>query len=189
MFRLAVLLFCSIFVTLLIAGEDKGQMRPGLARAIGEGRDIVLVEPPHPIPVETTTHRKPESAAPLAAVKTSPPVETAVVETAAAETAPAKNPSKIFTLSALPGMGVEVVPAAVTGGTAPDAVPGAIRYVRATAVNVRQGPSAQTAVVDRLVSGEAVTVLGPLDAEWVEIVIEGDGTRGYVASRFLAPLP
>ena len=42
MLRLMVLLCAAIFVTLLIAGQDKGQMRPGLARAVAEGEEIVV---------------------------------------------------------------------------------------------------------------------------------------------------
>ena len=34
----------TMFVTLLIAGEDKGQMRPGLAAAVAAGEEIVVIE-------------------------------------------------------------------------------------------------------------------------------------------------
>jgi uncharacterized protein YgiM (DUF1202 family) len=69
------------------------------------------------------------------------------------------------------------------------AEPGAdqIWVVDATAVNVRMDPSASAPVVDQLARGEAVTVFGLVDSEWVQVRIEGDGISGYVASRFLAP--
>ena len=44
MLRLTVLLCAALFVTLLIGGDDKGQMRPGLARAIAAGEEITVIE-------------------------------------------------------------------------------------------------------------------------------------------------
>lgn len=60
-----------------------------------------------------------------------------------------------------------------------------IRYVVADAVNVRGGPSTGDSVVGRLTSGDDVLVVGEAADGWVEVLVEGDGISGFVASRFL----
>jgi uncharacterized protein YgiM (DUF1202 family) len=67
------------------------------------------------------------------------------------------------------------------------AASGDIWYVTAGSVNVREGPSTDTSVVDKLTRGEAVAVSFEPGSEWALVTIEGDGTQGYVALRFLSP--
>ncbi|PTE15428.1 SH3 domain-containing protein [Pseudogemmobacter blasticus] len=192
MFRLTALLCAAMFATLLIAGADRGQMRPGLARAVAQGEKIVIVErrmaeaapapAPAPEPAAMTTVEL--APAPQIAAYVPPP------EPTPAEAMP--EPSPVFTLSALPSLGGDRVDATASlpQETAPEATPpvvgGDVWYVAASMVNVRQGPSTDASVVGKLGAGEAVTVLGSVDSEWTEIAIEGDGLQGFVATRFLS---
>lgn len=213
MLRYVLPLCAAMFVALLIAGEDKGQMRPGLARAVATGEEIVMVERRFSPTVVA-------SAEPDRKILTTddlpPPIEIAAAPAIASvpkaePTAPEAKP--VFTLSSLPGPSgdaASIEAASGAGGTASaslyadptdggalspepsgygDAYGGTsdIRTVSASSVNVRLGPSTETSVVGRLSAGEAVRVLGAVDSEWVEIAIEGDGLSGYVAARFLAP--
>jgi len=58
-------------------------------------------------------------------------------------------------------------------------------FVTGEKVNVRQGPTTSSAVVDQVQFAEAVEVLTEPDNGWVMIRIEGDGVEGYMANRFL----
>jgi hypothetical protein len=184
MFRLSVLLCAAIFTTLLIAGEDKGQLRPGLARAVAAGEEIVIVErrraPEMPV-VEV------EPAVAIASVAETPVAEPAAyVPPPAAEPVRKVTPEPVFTLSALPGVTADPVEAPVVEAAAA-APSGNVWYVTANSVNVREGPSTETSVVDKLVRGEAVSVSFEEGSEWAYVSIEGDGLEGYVALRFLSP--
>lgn len=205
MLRLTVLLCAFVFTTLLIAGSDHGQMRPGLARATAEGQPITVVTRQFSAPVQMPDVPEFEPTAALPA-----PIRPAVpapVATAAQATPAAKPdaPAPVFTLSALPGLGGDQ---ASLGGAASAAadhdhdqfasqqasdaagiaqMEASTWYVNADSVNVRQGPSTRDAVVERLINGEAVTVLGDTSAAWVRVTIQGDGVDGWVATRFLTP--
>ncbi|MDT8854497.1 SH3 domain-containing protein [Paracoccaceae bacterium Fryx2] len=74
-----------------------------------------------------------------------------------------------------------------TPAPAPAAAATPVWYVTAGAVNVREGPSTDYAVVGRLTRGEAALVVWHEDDGWARIRIEGDGIEGFVATRFLAP--
>lgn len=54
-------------------------------------------------------------------------------------------------------------------------------------MNVREGPSTDTFVVEKLKRGEAVSVAFEEGSEWARVTIQGDGLEGYVALRFLSP--
>lgn len=187
MLRLSVLLCACLFVALLIAGEDRGQMRPGLAEAVAEGRDIVVLAraPSSPVPRPAAPKADKTAAAALPPAKL-PPAKLPVVEAAFSPAALPRDatPAPVFTLSALPTLGGDAAalpePAETDGG-------GQVWYVNATAINVRQDPSTTGAIVDQLAGGEAVTVIGAVDADWVQVLVEGDGVSGFVARRFLAP--
>lgn len=189
MLRLTVLLCAALFVTLLIAGEDKGQMRPGLARAIAEGEEIVVLQRRWS-PVETLPEAEPAVAV---IAEPAAPAEAEVIAVAAApvveEPTPAPavekvTPAPVFTLSSLPEVTMEASPEASEPVAA---VSGDVWYVTANTVNVREGPSTGTSVVDKLKRGEAVTVAFEEGSEWARVTIEGDGLEGYVALRFLSP--
>lgn len=60
-----------------------------------------------------------------------------------------------------------------------------LRSVDVDALNVRAGPSTGNEVVGRLTRFEIVTVVSETDDGWAQVLIEGDGLEGWVASRFL----
>ena len=72
--------------------------------------------------------------------------------------------------------------------TPPEAVP-AVRYVAASRVNVREGPSTGNPVVGSVAYADAVEIVSEPTNGWVEIRIEGDGIHGYMAARFLQETP
>jgi uncharacterized protein YgiM (DUF1202 family) len=60
-----------------------------------------------------------------------------------------------------------------------------LRWVQASAINVREGPGTGYGVAGRLTRGEAVTVVADAGDGWLRIRIEGDGLEGFVAARLL----
>lgn len=60
-----------------------------------------------------------------------------------------------------------------------------VRYVSATRVNVRSGPSTDFGVIGSVAFADAVSVIADANSSWVQIRIEGDGVEGYMAGRFL----
>lgn len=191
MFRLTVLLCVSMFMALLVAGKDNGQLRPGLAKAAAEAKLHPLTEAPvktaAPAPAaieapkakkEVTATKPPKPAKPeatLASAVITPPREVVQV---------LEDP--VFTLSALPTERLQdaVEPQALP--VAAEGTEGEIMYVTASSVNVREGPSTDAAVLGKLGAGEAALVITDVDGEWARIVIQGDGMEGYVALRFLS---
>ena len=155
-------------------------MRPGLAAAIAAGKEIVVITPRKPTAVKAVAPAEPEVAlAPAAVVKTVAytPEEPAVVTREII-------PQPVFTLSALPTVTREVVvPEAASVALAS----GDVWYVTAASVNVREGPSTDTAVVEKLARGEAVSVSFDEGSEWARVTIQGDGVEGYIALRLLSP--
>lgn len=191
MLKLLVILGLGIYVTLQLAGTDRGQMRPGLANAEPEATVLVEIVPK----VETRT---------LAAVATTSPPETAtmaiaepepvVVEVtykprvdASAPQAPLRPADKVFTLSDLPGQQnapettVVATSEAVTG-PAPE-----VWYVTGRSVNVRMGPSTDAPIVGKLLRGDAALMLADNGAGWAQVTVEGDGVTGYVSMDFISP--
>ncbi len=66
-----------------------------------------------------------------------------------------------------------------------------LRYFSVASANVREGPSKDFAVLERLPRGEAVSVVATSDAAsgWTLIRIEGDGIEGYISTSLLADQP
>jgi len=162
MIRLLLLLCAGIFVTLQIAGEDRGQLRFGLQEAAEAER---LAQS---LPVAATPRAGADQVAP-------PAPDTADVVTQVAFTP--QRP--VVTPVAAPETPAQ--PAAV----APDAV----KYVTGRSVNVRSGPSTADGVVGKLTRGEAVTVVWIEENGWARIRLEGDGLDGYMSMDFLADAP
>lgn len=217
MLRLTLLLCFGMIVALFTLGEDRGQLRPGLAKAEAEGRlDEVWAEArakanptptpaaaPAPEPVEVAVAAPaPEPAPePVAAPKVTLASNGPVIEVEAGRDTVQKVQEPVFTLSALgnepvPGEDGTDLEAAVTdalaeAGTDPAAAPalnaGTIWYVTADSVNVRSSPSTEAEILDRLGNGEAALLVAAVDSEWAQIVIQGDGVEGYVALRYLSP--
>lgn len=198
MLRLTLLLCIGMFAALMIAGEDRGQMRPGLAaaaakKAIPETQSVAaapLAEAPAEVaePVVETAEAAPAVEEPVA--------ETAAPALAAAEPEPyvelvrnlvTELEEPVFSLASV---GNEAVPGAPAHDTASPEVPaggeGTIWYVNARSVNVRAEPSTDSEVLGKLAQGEATLVVQAVDADWARIVIQGDGVEGFVALRYLS---
>lgn len=159
MFKLISFLCASVFLVLLIGGEDRGQLRFGLMDH--------YAPPPAPPPVEVAQASATPSVV-LASYAPAAPEPVALPVPAPAEPVSAVQPDP----QAIP------VPEAAP-------VPVDIRYVSSNAINVRQGPSTNDAVIGRLTRNEAVTVVADNGDGWVQVRIEGDGIEGYVAGRLL----
>lgn len=212
MLRLTLLLCLGMFAALYTLGEDKGQLRPGLAKAAAEGRldevwamarakaervparvaepapEPVLAEaPPAPLPLPDPTPAPTLAPAPILA-STAPSI-TPVVEVEPGREVIAVLPEPVFTLSALgnePVPGSEGAPVTAPAPAPETLAEGTIWYVTASSVNVRAGPSTSTDVVGKLGNGEAALMVAAVDGEWARIVVQGDGMEGYVALRFLS---
>ena len=61
-----------------------------------------------------------------------------------------------------------------------------LRYITASSVNVREGPSTQYPVIGRLSRGEATRLLWLEENGWARITLEGDGITGFVSGDFLS---
>ena len=166
MLRLTTLLCAVMFLALLIGGEDRGQMRPGLLAA-----QMAAAEAPASQPVAVAEAvEEPAVAENVVAVAYTPP--------ASAPTTP-----QIVTL-AEPAPVVEAAADVAPAGTSAP-----IYTVNVRAVNVREGPSTSYAVIGKLSRGEAATVVWEEENGWARILIEGDGIEGYVSMDFLIPEP
>ncbi|OCX63447.1 hypothetical protein BFP70_12415 [Thioclava sp. SK-1] len=64
---------------------------------------------------------------------------------------------------------------------------GTLWQVSANGLNVRSGPGTSNGRVDRLSRGDDVLLVAE-NGGWAKIRIEGDGTEGWVAKRFLTPV-
>jgi hypothetical protein len=208
MLRLTILLCFGMLVALFTLGEDRGQLRPGLAKAEAEGRlDEVRAEarakaeplaPPvaEPVAIAADVAPEPEPAPvatdPVALAKTGPVVE---VEAGREVVSVVEEP--VFSLTSFgnepvpgeDGAPIETAIAEAIAEPAAEEAPagGTIWYVTADSVNVRAGPSTDAEVLGRLGSGEATLLVAAVDSDWARIVIQGDGVEGYVAMRYLSP--
>lgn len=156
MLRLLLLLCAGMFAVLLIGGEDHGQMRPGLS-----------AEDSH---AEAPAPRIVQAAEPVAMVET------------ASYTPETQTPAHATHLPVVLPLIKPVAELPVVETSEPEAE---IRYVSARAVNVREGPSTEFPVVERLTRGEAIRVMWVEDNGWVRIAIEGDGIAGFVSGDLL----
>lgn len=199
MLRLTLLLCIGMFAALMIAGEDRGQMRPGLAAAAAKKvapEAIAGAESPGTEVSRAAAEPVIELAA-APSVAEVPPVEDAAPVVAAAEpveAAPYVEPVRdlvteleepVFSLSSIgnetpPSTPEAPQPEELAGGE------GTIWYVNASSVNVRAGPSTEAEVLGKLTSGEATLVVQAVDDDWARIVIQGDGVEGFVAMRYLS---
>jgi uncharacterized protein YgiM (DUF1202 family) len=194
MLRLTLILCIGMFAALMIAGEDRGQLRPGLAEAAARKADpgVDLVAGADSEAAETVTRVEPA----VEVVSAEPQVTEPAPVVARAEPEPYVEPERelvtaveepVFSLSTI---GNEAVPGAAEDAAVPetaDGGAGTIWYVNADQVNVRAAPSTEAEVVGRLGSGEATLVVQAVDGDWARIVIQGDGVEGFVALRYLSP--
>jgi uncharacterized protein YgiM (DUF1202 family) len=205
MLRLTLLLCAAMIGALMLLGEDRGQMRPGLAKAAAEGRLPVVDAEPAPVAIADQAEPVPEPVAVPVEEPVADAVDAAIAQAVAEATVepePYVEPVRevvqaveepVFTLSALgnelvPGEAGSVVDTAAVG--VPEVrQPGdnTIWYVNATSVNVRAAPSTDAEVLGKLANGEAALLVEDYDGEWARIVIQGDGVEGFVAMRYLSP--
>jgi Bacterial SH3 domain len=205
MFKLLLILVLGMFLTLKLVGEDRGQLRPGLANADPAQADPVAIVPQ----VETRALAAASASAPApqslptatssegSATVMVQPVLSAVSETLVVEAAFTPEPApvtaaavtqaeSVFTLSTLPSQDVLPVPEAEPANTVIQTGETDVWYVTARSVNVRGGPSTDDPIVGKLTRGEAALMLADTGAGWAEITIEGDGVTGYVRMDLLS---
>ncbi len=75
---------------------------------------------------------------------------------------------------------------ALSDAPAPAETEAEIRYITASSVNVREGPSTEFPVVGKLSRGEAARLLWTEENGWARIILEGDGMTGFVSGDFLS---
>lgn len=170
MIRLTLALLATMFLTFMVAGADRGQVRYGL-----------MATDSTPVMAETVTPETVATAEPVEPVEPEPPVVDAIyVPSQPLIVAPEVQPAQ-------PEPVAEVQPE-----PAPPAEPEKrVMFINVSTANVREGPSTDFSVLDKLSRGEAVTVIAA-DADpegWTLIKIEGDGVEGYVSSALLADQP
>jgi hypothetical protein len=201
MLRLTLILCTGLFAALMIAGEDRGQLRPGLAEAAAKAalqkpEAVAEADSSDPVPAEEPLTRVSAAATPAPVETPAEPAVVARTEPQPTEPQPYVEPERelvtrveepVFSLASV---GTETVPGAETPTAEPevaDGGTGTIWYVVANSVNVRAEPSTDGAVLGKLGSGEAALLVQAVDSEWARIVIQGDGVEGFVAMRYLSP--
>ncbi|MES2143017.1 MAG: SH3 domain-containing protein [Pseudomonadota bacterium] len=195
MTKLLVLLLLGMYLVFQLGGSDPMQLRPGLADAGVNPSDFpkAVIEPVATRTLAATPEIRAARPTTAAVADTVPKValpKRDVVTVAYAPdttpTAPARQPDKVFTLSALPGQAnAPVLPDPVAVTATATAEP-QVWYVTGRSVNVRQDPSTDAPVVGKLNRGDAALVLADTGAGWAQITIEGDGVSGFVALDFLS---
>jgi len=210
MLRLTLLLCGTMLLALIIFGEDRGQLRPGLAeaarQAAQEAERAALAPPEPPLP---------EPPPPVLA--TAPDLFEPPPEVAAAEPPPYVEPERepvaaleepVFSLANLgnepvpgengapPVADEPLVPAPDLAAevpadppTDPESQPatGTVWTVAANSVNLRATPSTDADILTKLGQGEAVVLVATVDDEWAQIIVQNDGLVGYVAMSYLSP--
>jgi Bacterial SH3 domain len=191
MFKLTALLCAAMYCVFLVAGEDRGQLRPGLALAASVARAA------------------PETTEPMVVIAAAPEAPTAVVVTPEVVAQPASAPADVAPVSTPVTVAAATSPATeqaiedtvfslanyADNTTTPLAEPAAqspagLAFVDAESVNVRQGPGTDNPVLTRLSRGEAVTIVSTDQTGWAYIRIEGDGIEGFMSLDYLAvPAP
>lgn len=170
MIRLTLALLATMFVTFMIAGQDRGQVRYGLITAAPvTPQNVVSAQAP---PSEAVPETDAETDLVQAVFVPTPPLVVAP--------APGATP-QAETSTAL----VAPEPSA---DTEPQAL---VRYISVSSANVRKGPAKDFAVIGKLARGEAVAVVSATEGPdgWTLIRIEGDGLGGYVSNALLSDAP
>jgi uncharacterized protein YgiM (DUF1202 family) len=172
MFKLTAMLCAAMFAVLLIGGEDRGQLRPGLINA-----PTVIAATPAPaaevVLAAAVTPAEPAQPADVALVST--PVQVASATTPATETAIEET---VFSLANYADDAPAPVAEVQTAGD--------LAYVVAESVNVREGPGTDNPVLTRLSQGEAVMIVSTDETGWARIRIEGDGVEGFMSMDYLS---
>ena len=194
MFRLTALLCAALFLGMLLADREGGEVRKGLAG----GYAPLRLEKEDIAPTVQVAAATPEAPAAPAAEAPAPAVSATAAAAPAPQPAPA--PARVNPAAALATedaaltsgltLSLPLVDASAPLPEAPAAPAEAaprprVAYISGTKVNVRAGPSAETEALTQLLQGEAVLATPSDTPGWTLIRIEGDGLEGYVATRFL----
>ncbi|WP_103332437.1 SH3 domain-containing protein [Pseudotabrizicola formosa] len=176
MIRMLLVLCAGLYLTLQIGGQDKGQMRFGLAEAArAPARDVAA--PSEAMATEERVNRPSATGAAFAEPATLPPQT------------PAPSDAAVIPVTfgtSQPIMQPRAVQARSDAATTPSATDGKLWYVTGRSVNVRSGPSTRNEVLGRLTRGEAVTVVAMEDNGWARVRMEGDGIDGFMSMSFLS---
>lgn len=195
MIKLLAVLVLGLYVTLQLAGNDRGQLRPGLANAVTKEADPVAIVPvveTQSLAATTTTSTWDVAALrqePLVVVPVKPAPELVKVtfKPAAAPIAPPRQADKVFTLSALPGQENAPPSETIARSAAVQSPSAEVWYVTGRSVNVREGPSTDAPIVGKLLRGDSALMLADNGAGWAQVTVEGDGVTGYVSMDFISP--
>lgn len=172
MIRLTLALLATMFVTFVIAGADRGQLRYGLMTT---GNPPVAAQTVSPESVVT-------ASSPAAEVPAPEPESVEVVYV----------PARTLIVTPEPASEPAAQSATATPVTPTLAEPEKlVRFVAVNTANVREGPSKDFAVIEKLARGEAVSVVSATEGPegWTLIRIEGDGLEGYVSNALLSDTP
>ncbi len=180
-FKLTFLTVGALGTAMLHFGRDDGLpadrlgLEPGVENATIEPVSASLTAPALVVstrsePVKPLTETPPIKATLTVAPKITPP---APGSDAARAIAAAKEMAKS---AAQPVMAAAEIPAAAGFET---------KYVSASAVNMRAGPSTRNGIVGRLTRGTAVLITGETGNGWSQIKVIESGQRGFMASKFL----
>jgi uncharacterized protein YgiM (DUF1202 family) len=168
MLRLTALLCAAMYVTMLLGGQDYGQLRPGLLAAKTEA-ETALAQPVALAladdltdSIQTPSIRPATPEVEVTAVAYSP-----VSVLPAPETAPAPQPEPTIAQMQDPAPTVWVI--------------------SAKSANVRQGPGKSHAVVGRLTRGDEALLVRDEGNGWGQILVEGDGVEGFVSLELMRP--
>lgn len=195
MIKLLAVLVLGLYVTLQLAGNDRGQLRPGLANAVTKEADPVAIVPvveTQSLAATTTTSTRNAAVLqpkPLVITQVEPAPELVEVtfKPAAAPIAPPRQADKVFTLSALPGQENAPPSETIATSAAVQSPSAEVWYVTGRSVNVREGPSTDAPIVGKLLRGDSALMLADNGAGWAQVTVEGDGVTGYVSMDFISP--
>ena len=168
MIRWTIVLCLGLFLTMQIAGEDRGQKRLGLIQGeLDEMADAKKAADLAAIEVASQASTKPSTPF------------TPVVEVAFANSATLVSPKPAIQPA------VEQPAELIEASAAATEQEGTMMFVSGRSVNVRGGPSTRNPVVGKLSQGDAVLVVWAEDNGWARIRVEGDGIDGYMSMDFL----
>jgi uncharacterized protein YgiM (DUF1202 family) len=196
MIKLLAVLLLGLYVTLHLAGNDRGQMRPGLANAVTNAPEptgiVPVVETQSLAATTTTSTREPAvlRPKPVAVVAPAAPEAEVVAVTfkpSVEPVAPPRQADKVFTLSALPGQEDALQTEVIASSDAVLPPASDVWYVTGRSVNVREGPSIDAPIVGKLLRGDSALMLADNGAGWAQVTVEGDGVTGYVSMDFISP--
>jgi hypothetical protein len=163
MLRYLVFFSIGLYLTLLIGGQDNGQMRAGLrgAYAINLAPPVTVAQPS---PTQDSAPATLASAVPADTIRVLPAADQPSAQPASLTSAPLPAEPAVATLN---------TPTVL------------LRTITAEAANVRAEASRNGAVIGRVERGEIVQMVEAV-GDWVHIRIEGDGIDGFVHRRLIS---